>query len=81
VKAPIITGMRLLLVAGVLLAAIGIFVVLKGVQLHSTGLVNVGPFHSTVHEEHTLPPLFGWIAIVIGVVLAAAGGFGRRAKR
>jgi hypothetical protein len=80
-KAPIITGMNLLVFAGVLLVALGIFIVLKGAVLHSTGLVSVGPFHSTVHEEHTVPSLFGWVAIVAGALLAVAGLLGVRGKR
>lgn len=80
-KRPIvITGMRLVIITGILLAAFGAFLVLKGVQLHSVGLVSVGPFHSTVQEQHTVPAMFGWVAIVIGVLLAVAGGFGERGK-
>jgi hypothetical protein len=73
--------MRLLIITGVLLAAFGVFIVLKGLQLHSTGLVSVGPFHSTVHEQHTVPAMFGWVGIVVGVLLTVAGGFGEKGKR
>ena len=80
-KTPIVTGMRLLVLTGILLVALGVFIVLKGVMLHSTGLVSVGPFHSTVHAEHTVPVTLGWVAIAIGVLLAVAGGLGERGKR
>jgi hypothetical protein len=72
-KRPVITGMRLLIVMGVSIAALGTFIVFKGPRVHSEGTVNVGPFHSTVHEQHTIPPLFGWVAIVGGVLLGIAG--------
>jgi uncharacterized membrane protein YjfL (UPF0719 family) len=64
-----------------LLAALGAFIVFKGVVLHSVGIVNVGPFHSTVQEQHTVPPMFGWVAIAVGVLLAVAGGSGKPGKR
>jgi len=77
----IITGLRLVMVAGILLMALGGFVVLKGLRVHSEGLVSVGPFHSTVHEQHTVPPLFGWVAIVAGVLVVLGGYRGTRGKR
>lgn len=79
-KRPIITGMGLAITTGILLAAFGVFIVFRGLQLHSTGLVSVGPFHSTVQEQHTVPPLFGWVAIVVGGLIAVAGFFGMRGK-
>ena len=78
---PTITGMRVLLVTGVLIVAVGAFILLADPRVHSEGEVHVGPFHSTVHEQHTVPPLFGWIAVVGGVLLAVAGGLGERRKR
>jgi hypothetical protein len=72
-RLPIITGLRLLVITGILLAALGAFIVLKGVRLHSVGIFSVGPIHSTVQEQHTVPPLFGWVAIVGGMLLVIAG--------
>jgi hypothetical protein len=70
--------MRLRIVAGILLAALGAFIVVKGLSVHSQGTVNVGPIHSTVHEQHAVPALFGWVAIVGGVLLVLAGIRGKR---
>jgi len=72
--------MRLLLVTGILLAALGAFVLFKGVTLKSEGSVSVGPIHGTVQERHTVPALFGWVAIVGGVLLVVAGSAKSRKK-
>ena len=71
-KFPGITGMRLLTVTGVLIVALGLFVVLQGPRVRSEGIVKVGPFHSKVQARSTVPPIFGWVAIA-GVLLGLAG--------
>ena len=63
-----------------LLAALGAFIVLKGLTLKSQGSVSIGPIHGTVQERHTVPALFGWVAIVGGVLLAVAGSRTSRKK-
>lgn len=70
--------MRLLIIAGIVVAAFGAFVAFKGLHVQSQGTVNLGPVHSTVHEEHTVPPLIGWVAIVGGVLLVIAGSRRKR---
>ena len=70
--------MRLRIVAGILLVALGAFIVAKGLNVHSQGTVHVGPFQSTVHELHTVPALLGWVAIVGGALLVLAGIRGKR---
>jgi len=80
-RSPVITGPRLLSLGGIVLIAFGTFIALRGLRLHSTGLVQVGPFHSTVQEQHTVPPLFGWVAILAGVLVVVGGNLGKRGKR
>jgi hypothetical protein len=70
--------MRLLIVTGILLAGLGVFIVVNGLSVHSQGTVHVGPIHGTVDERHTLPALFGWVAIVGGVLLVVAGSRRKR---
>jgi uncharacterized membrane protein len=77
-KRPAITGMGLLIVAGVLIVALGAFVVFGGSRVASEGTVKVGPFKSKVHAQSTVPPLFGWVAIVAGVLLVFAGSVKKR---
>ena len=72
-KFPTITAMRLLTLTGVLIIALGVFVVFQGPRVHSEGRVKVGPFHSTVHAQSTVPVVFGWVAIVAGVLVGFAG--------
>jgi ABC-type xylose transport system permease subunit len=70
--------MRLLTITGILLAALGAFIVFKGLSLKSEGTVTVGPIHGTVQERHTVPALLGWVAIVGGVLLVVAGSRKKR---
>jgi lipid-A-disaccharide synthase-like uncharacterized protein len=70
--------MRLLIVTGILLAALGAFIVVKGLNIQSRGTVHIGPIQSTVHEQHTVPALFGWVAVVGGVLLVVAGSRRKR---
>jgi ABC-type xylose transport system permease subunit len=70
--------MRLLLIAGILLAGLGGFIVVKGLHFQSEGTVHVGPISGTVHEQHTIPAWFGWVAIVGGVLLVVAGSRKKR---
>lgn len=80
-RLPLITGLRLLIITGSLLVALGAYMLIAGVNVHTEGLVSVGPFHSTVQEKHTVPALFGWMAIIGGVLLILAGSRGKRGKR
>jgi ABC-type xylose transport system permease subunit len=66
------------MITGILLAALGVFIVFKGVTFKSQGSVSVGPIHGTVQERHMVPALFGWVAIVGGVLLVVAGSRRKR---
>jgi hypothetical protein len=72
------TGMRLLLIAGILLAGLGGFIVVQGLHFRSEGIVHVGPISGTVHEQHTVPAWLGWAAIVGGVLLIVGGSRRKR---
>jgi hypothetical protein len=70
--------MRLLIITGICVAALGAFIVVKGVTLKSQGTLTVGPIHGTVQERHTVPAVLGWVAIVGGVLLVVAGSRKKR---
>jgi hypothetical protein len=70
--------MRLLIIAGSLAVALGAFIAFKGLTVQSQGTVSFGPIHSTVHEQHTVPALIGWVAMVGGVLLVVAGSRRKR---
>jgi hypothetical protein len=70
--------MRLLIIVGILVAGLGAFMLLKPLKVQSQGTVNIGPIQSTVHEQHTVPALFGWVAVVGGVLLVVAGSRKKR---
>jgi uncharacterized membrane protein len=73
VRLSLVAAVKPLVVAGILLAGLGLFIVLKGLTVHSTGTYNVGPFHGAVQERHAVPAWFGGVAIVGGVLLIFAG--------
>ena len=50
-KLSIVSVMKPLVVTGILLAALGMFILLKGISFHSTGTYKVGPFHGGVQAE------------------------------
>jgi hypothetical protein len=70
--------MRLLVITGICVAALGAFIVVKGVTVKSQGTLSVGPIHGTVQERHTVPAVLGWVAIVGGVLLVLAGSRKKR---
>ena len=70
--------MRLLIITGICVAALGAFIVVKGGTLKSQGTLTVGPIHGTVQERHTVPAVLGWVAIVGGVLLVVAGSRKKR---
>ena len=78
VRHSIATVLKPLIIAGVLLAALGMFIVFKGLSFRSTGTYNVGPFHGGVQARSWIPPWVGWVAMVGGVLLVVAGARRKR---
>jgi hypothetical protein len=71
--------MRPLSLLGILLLAIGAFIVFRGLTYKSKDeVLNVGGLKASVEEKRAVPTWVGGIAIVAGVVLLA-GGMKRRA--
>lgn len=66
--------MRPLVIIGVVLAALGAFVLFKGLSYRSGGAaVKVGDMQASVEERRAIPPWVGGVAIIGGVVLIGAG--------
>ena len=71
--------MRRLIITGIAVAAFGAFIVVfPGLTIWPEGTASFGPIHSTVHEQHTVLALIGWVAIVGGVLLVVAGSRRKR---
>jgi hypothetical protein len=71
--------MRPLTLVGILLLALGAFILLRGMTNKSMDLVlKVGDLKASVEEKHAVPTWAGGLAIVAGVVLIA-GGMKKRA--
>ena len=71
--------MRYHLIAGVVLACLGAFVLFRGLSYRSGGAsVNVGGMQASVEERRAIPPWVGGVAIVGGLVLIGAGVRKRR---
>lgn len=66
--------MRPLVIVGILLIALGAFVLVRGGSYTSKkDVLKVGDLKVTADEKESIPPWAGGIAIVGGVVLIAAG--------
>jgi hypothetical protein len=66
--------MKLLLIAGIALAALGIFILTTGLTYGSEGSVlTVGDFQVSAEAERAVPPWAGWLAVFSGVALIGAG--------
>lgn len=66
--------MRPLTIAGILLAAFGAFVLIRGATFTSRrDVLKIGDVKVTADEQQSLPPWTGWLAIVVGGTLAVAG--------
>ena len=71
--------MRPLTLVGILLLALGAFILFQGMSYKSKDQVlKVGDLKASVTEKHAVPTWAGGLAIVAGVVLIA-GGMKRRA--
>jgi uncharacterized membrane protein len=71
--------MRPLTLVGILLLALGAFILFRGMSYKSKDeVLRVGDLKASVTEKHAVPTWAGGLAIVAGVVLIA-GGMKRRA--
>jgi uncharacterized membrane protein len=71
--------MRPLTLVGILLLALGAFILFRGMSYKSKDeVLKVGDLKASVTEKHAVPAWAGGLAIVAGVVLIA-GGMKRRA--
>ena len=69
-----IRAMRPLTLAGLVLLALGGFVVLRGLSYTSQkSVLKVGDFQAMVEERQSVPPWIGAVAVVGGIVLLVAG--------
>jgi hypothetical protein len=66
--------MRPLSLIGILLLAVGAFIVFRGATYKSKDeVLKVGDLKASVEQKHAVPTWAGGAAIVAGVVLLAAG--------
>jgi hypothetical protein len=66
--------MRPLSLIGIILLALGAFIIFRGASYKSRDQVlKVGDLKASVEEKHAVPTWVGGAAIVAGVVLLAAG--------
>ncbi|HSJ75232.1 MAG TPA: hypothetical protein VK899_03465 [Gemmatimonadales bacterium] len=66
--------MRPLSLIGIVLLALGAFIIFRGASYKSRDeVLKVGDLKASVEEKHAVPTWVGGAAIVAGVVLLAAG--------
>jgi hypothetical protein len=66
--------MRPLALVGVLLLALGAFILFRGASYKSKDeVLKVGDLKASVEQRHAVPTWAGGVAIVAGIVLLAAG--------
>ena len=66
--------MKGLVLAGILVAALGIYILVRGLSVTTSDtLVEVGGLKASVEEKRAVPSWVGVAAIVGGLVLVAAG--------
>ena len=71
--------MKPLVIVGVLIAALGAFVLLRGLSYKTTdNVVKIGDLKVTAEEQHAVPAWAGAAAIAGGLVLVGAGMRTRR---
>jgi uncharacterized membrane protein len=71
--------MRPLVVVGILLIALGAVILFKGLSYSShRSELNVGEFQATFEEKRAIPAWVGGVALVGGVVIAVIGAGRRR---
>jgi prolipoprotein diacylglyceryltransferase len=71
--------MKPMVLAGIVIAALGAFVLVKGLTYSSrSNVLKVGDLQVTAEEHRTIPPWVGGLAIVGGLVLVGVGAGKRR---
>lgn len=71
--------MRSSVILGIALAAIGAFVLMRGLSYRSErDVVRVGDLQVTAETQRSIPPWAGGLAIAGGLVLVGVGMRGRR---
>ncbi len=66
--------MKLLTLVGIVLIALGGFILVRGLSYSSDrSVLKVGEFQATLEEKRAVPTWAGAIAIVGGIVLVIAG--------
>jgi hypothetical protein len=66
--------MRGLVLAGILVAAVGIYILVRGLSVTTSDTVlEVGGLKASVEEKRTVPAWVGVAAIVGGLVMVGAG--------
>lgn len=71
--------MRGLIVAGIVVAALGAFVLTRGISypMHRSAM-RVGDFEATVQEQRAIPKWVGVVAVAGGALMIGAGLRGRK---
>ncbi|MEX0692299.1 MAG: hypothetical protein WD934_01380 [Gemmatimonadales bacterium] len=73
--------MKLLMIAGLVLAGLGVYSLTEGLSYGSdSSVVRVGDFQVSAEAERAVPRWAGWLAVLGGVALIGAG-VGRRRSR
>jgi hypothetical protein len=68
------TIMRPIALVGILLLALGAFIVFRGASYKSReDVLKVGDLKASVQEKHAVPTWVGGVSIVAGLVLLASG--------
>jgi hypothetical protein len=71
--------MKPTVIAGIVIAGLGAYVLVKGLSYGSqSNVLKVGDLQVTAEERHMVPPWVGGVAIVGGLVLIGAGVGKRR---
>ncbi len=71
--------MKPMVLAGIVIAALGAFVLVKGLTYSSrSNVLKVGDLQVTAEEHRMIPPWVGGLAIVGGLVLVGVGAGKRR---
>ena len=66
--------MRNLIIAGILIAAVGVFLLARGgVFTSSRNVLTVGDLEITADEQQTVPPWVGGAVMLLGVGVIVAG--------
>lgn len=66
--------MRTSLIAGLVILALGAFVLLRGASFTSKrDVLKVGDVKVTANEQQSIPPWVGWAAVIAGVAIIGAG--------